>query len=208
MKEGYVSASEPPFKKNPKMNQIAIDFVRDLERRGLISRCTENEAEFVCNCLTLPKSDERYRFVCTFSDLNKNLVRDPYGMRTLDEVMAALEGNTWFTTIDLVDGFFSLPLYPADKGFTAFHTPLGLYKWEVLPQGTSASPAIFQRMMDRWFAAYLWRKVIIWIDDILVFTPDFESHLVALREVFEVLRKYGLVASRRKIKVCMRSIAL
>lgn len=117
---------------------------------------------------------------------------------------ASLEGNSWFTTIDLVpdlvDGFFSLPLYPADRGYTAFHTPIGTYKWDVLPQGTAASPAIFQRVMDRWFAAFLWKSVIVWIDDILVFTKDFPSHLKALRGVFAVLREYGLVASSRKLK--------
>ena len=127
-------------------------------------------------------------------------------MLTLDEVMAALEGITWFTTIDLVDGFFSLPLYPADRGFTAFHTPLGLFKWEVLPQGTSASPAIFQRMMDRWFIAFLWKNVLVWIDDILVYSKTFDEHLKALRGVFEVLRQYGLVVSRRKINLCMISV--
>ena len=127
-------------------------------------------------------------------------------MRTLDEVMAALEGNSWFTTIDLVDGFFSLPLYPADRGFTAFHTPLGLFKWEVLPQGTSASPAIFQRMMDRWFSAFLWKNVLVWIDDILIYSKSFDDHLEALRGVFQVLRKYGLVASKRKLVLCMRSV--
>ena len=120
----------------------------------------------MCNPLCLPKGPDRYRFVCTFKDLNANLLKDPYGMRTLDAVMVSLEGNSWFTTIDLVDGFFSLPLYPADRGFTAFHTPIGLYKWNVLPQGTAASPAIFQRVMDRWFAAFLWKNVIVWIDDI------------------------------------------
>ena len=206
VKRDFNPASEPPFKKNPKVNQLTIEFVLELERKGLISRCTNNEAQFVCNSLCIPKSDERFRFVCTFSELNKNLIKDPYGMRTLDEVMAALEGSTWFTTIDLVDGFFSLPLYPADRGFTAFHTPLGLYKWEVLPQGTSASPAIFQRMMDRWFSAYLWKNVLVWIDDILVYSKTFDEHLKALRGVFEVLRQYGLVASRRKIKLCMRSV--
>ena len=206
VKAGFTPASESPFKKNPRMTQITIDFVRELERKGLISRCTNNEAQFVCNSLNIPKSDERYRFVCTFSDLNKNLIKDPYGMRTLDEVMAALEGCTWFTTIDLVDGFFSLPLYPADRGFTAFHTPLGLYKWEVLPQGTSASPAIFQRMMDRWFSAFLWKNVLVWIDDILVYSRSFKDHLKALRGVFQVLRRYGLVASKRKLVLCMRSV--
>ena len=124
IKPDYVPASQAPFKKNPKVRQLVIDFVVDLERKGLISRCTNNEAVFVCNPLCLPKGGDRYRFVCTFKDLNDNLVKDPYGMRTLDSVMASLEGNTWFTTIDLVDGFFSLPLYPADRGFTAFHLSL------------------------------------------------------------------------------------
>ena len=202
----YLPHREPPFKKNPKMREVAIEFVKDLEKKGLISRCTNQEQVFVCNSLTIPKSDERYRFVCTFSGLNKNMLKDPYGMHTLDEVLTSLEGCSWFSTLDLVDGFLSLPLYPADRGYTAFHTPLGLFKWNVLPQGTSASPAIFQRMMDKWFAAFIWKTVIVWIDDILVYSKDFESHLSALREIFLVLRKYGLVASRRKLKVCMRSV--
>ena len=206
VKRDHQPASQSPFKKNPKMRKLVMDFVYDLERKGLVSRCTNGEAVFVCNPLTLPKGPERYRFVCTFKDLNKNMIKDPYGMRTLDAVMSSLEGNTWFTTIDLVDGFFSLPLYPADRGFTAFHTPMGLYKWNVLPQGTAASPAIFQRVMDRWFAAYLWKNVIVWIDDILIFSKTFKEHLAALRSVFMVLRKYGLVASRRKLKLCMRSV--
>ena len=201
VKADYVPHREPPFKKNPKMREIAIKFVEDLERKGLISRCTDQEGVFVCNSLTIPKADERYRFVCTFSGLNKNMLKDPYGMQTLDEVLTALEGCSWFTTVDLVDGFFSLPLYPADRAFTAFHTPLGLFKWNVLPQGTSASPAIFQRMMDKWFAAFIWKSVIVWIDDILIYSKDFESHLTALRDVFLVLRKYGLVASKKKLKV-------
>ena len=76
----------------------------------------------------LPKTSDKYRFVYTFSKLNHNLIKDPYGMRTLDAVLTALEGSTWFTVLDVVDGFFNLPLYPADRGYTAFHTPIGVYK--------------------------------------------------------------------------------
>ena len=76
-------------------------------------------------------------------------------MRTLDAVMTALEGKSWFSVLDVVDGFFNLPLYLADRGHTAFHTPIGMYKWNVLPQGTAASSQIFQHTMDKWFAAYL-----------------------------------------------------
>ena len=125
VKADYKRSSEAPFKKNPKTRQLTIDFVRDMEKRGLVSRCTNEELEFVCNSLMLPKGNEKYRFVCTFSGLNANMVRDPYGMRTLDAVLTALEGRSWFSVLDVVDGFFNLPLYPADRGFTAFHTPIG-----------------------------------------------------------------------------------
>ena len=72
---------EPPFKKNPTVRQLTVDFVRDLEARGLVSRCTAEEAHFVCNSLMLPKPNNKYRFVYTFQHLNANMVKDPYGMR-------------------------------------------------------------------------------------------------------------------------------
>ena len=147
VKPDHERGSDTPFKKNPKVRQLTIDFVRDLAARGLISRCTAEEAVFVCNSLMLPKPNGKHRFVCTFSQLNANMTKDPYGMRTLDAVLTALEGSTWFSVLDVVDGFFNLPLYPADRGYTAFHTPIGVYKWNVLPQGTAASPQIFQRTM-------------------------------------------------------------
>ena len=206
VKAGYVRSSDPPFKKNPKTRQLTIDFVRDMEKRGLVSRCTAEEAEFVCNSLMLPKGMDKYRFVCTFSGLNANMLRDPYGMRTLDAVLTALEGSSWFSVLDVVDGFFNLPLYPADRGFTAFHTPIGMFKWNVLPQGTSASPQIFQRTMDRWFAAFLWRSVIVWVDDLLVHSSSFDAHLQHLRGVFEVARRYGLVFNKAKMKLCQREV--
>ena len=127
-------------------------------------------------------------------------------MRTTDAVLTALQGSTWFSVLDVVDGFFNLPLYPADRGYTAFHTPLGLFKWNVLPQGTAASPQLFQRMMDKWFSAYLWRSVIVWMDDLLVHSTTFEEHLQHLTEVFEVAKRYGIVFNRSKLKVAQRSV--
>ena len=78
VKADFEPGSETPFKKNPKARKLVMDFVRDLERKGMVSRCTSSEALYVCNCLTLPKGPDRYRFVCTFSQLNKNMVKDPY----------------------------------------------------------------------------------------------------------------------------------
>lgn len=203
VKADYQPSSETPFKKNPKTRQLTIDFVRDMEKRGLVSRCTNDELEFVCNSLMLPKGQDKYRFVCTFSGLNANMVRDPYGMRALDDVLTALEGRTWFSVLYIVDGFFNLPLYPADRGFTAFHTAIGTYKWNVLPQGMSASPQIFQRTMDRWFSAFLWKSLIVWVDDLLVRSKDFKSHLKHLRAVD---RKCGLVFNKSKMKLCQREV--
>ena len=80
VKVDYIPHREPPFKKNPKMREIAITFIKDPVEKGMISRYTDQECVFVCNRLTIPKSDKRYRFVCTFSDLNKNMLKDPHGM--------------------------------------------------------------------------------------------------------------------------------
>ena len=206
VKPGCEPASEPPFKKNPKVRQLTIDFVRDMEKRGLVSRCTAEEAVFVCNSLMLPKTKDKYRFVCTFSSLNANMVKDPYGMRTLDAVLTALEGSSWFSVLDVVDGFFNLPLYPADRGYTAFHTPIGVYKWNVLPQGTAASPQIFQRMMDKFFSAYLWKSVIVWVDDILVHSATFQQHMQHLEQVLQVAKSYGLVFNKQKLMLCQRTV--
>ena len=134
------------------------------------------------------------------------MTKDPYGMRTLDAVLTALEGSSWFSVLDVVDGFFNLPLYPADRGYTAFHTPIGVYKWNVLPQGTAASPQIFQRMMDKFFSAYLWRSVIVWVDDILVHSKTFAQQLQHLEEVLRVAKTYGLVFNKQKLMLCQRTV--
>ena len=206
VKKDFKPGADAPFKKNPTVRQLTIDFVRDMQQRGLVSRCTAEEATFVCNSLMLPKDSGKYRFVCTFTQLNANILKDPYGMRTLDAVMTAMEGSTWFSVLDIVDGFFNLPLYPADRGFTAFHTPIGVFKWNVLPQGTAASPQIFQRTMDKWFAAYLWKSVIVWMDDLLVHSRSFHEHLRHLEQVLQVAEKYGLVFNKQKLKLCQRSV--
>ena len=206
VKKDYKPAANAPFKKNPTVRQLTIDFVRDMQSRGLVSRCTPEEATFVCNSLMLPKPSGKYRFVCTFTQLNANMVKDPYGMRTLDAVMTAMEGSTWFSVLDIVDGFFNLPLYPADRGFTAFHTPIGVFKWNVLPQGTAASPQIFQRTMDKWFTAFLWKSVIVWMDNLLVHSASFTEHIKHLQQVLEVAKKYGLVFNKQKLKLCQRSV--
>lgn len=82
IKTDYVPYRETPFKKNPNIRQIVIEFVLDLEENGLVmyDRCTNQETVFVCNGLNIPKSNERHRFVCTFTGLNKDLMKDPYGM--------------------------------------------------------------------------------------------------------------------------------
>ena len=102
---------------------------------------------------------------------------------------------------------FVSPRLPFTRGgYTAFHTPIGLYKWDVLPQGTAASPQIFQRNMDKWFSAYLWKSVIVWMDDLLVHSTSFTEHLCHLEQVFIVVKRYGLVFNRDKVKLCQRSV--
>ena len=86
--------------------------------------------------------------ICTdFRWLNAKTVKDAHPLPHQADCLAALGGNTFFSTMDLTSGFYNVPLHESDRKFTAFRTPLGLYEYNRLPQGLSNSPASFMRMM-------------------------------------------------------------
>lgn len=110
--------------------------------------------------------------LCTdFRWLNKSTVKDAYPLPHQADCLAALGGNSLFSTMDLTSGFYNMPLHENDRKFSAFTTPMGLYEYNRLPQGLCNSPRSFMRMMtifgDQNFLSLLW-----YLDDLLVFAPD------------------------------------
>ena len=140
----------------------------------------------------IKKKDGTIRFCIDYRKLNAISKRDVYPLPRIDDSLAALSGNTWFSSMDLVSGYHQIPLNENSQDKSTFITEGGLYKWTVMPFGLSNAPATFQRLMDAVLAGLKWKTLLVYMDDICCFSKDFESHVYDLSEIFERLRTANL----------------
>ena len=100
-----------------------------------------------------------------------------------------LHGAKVFTTMDMEQGFHQIRVAPEDQYKTAFRTCMGQYEFKVMPFGLRGAPGTFQAVMNHMFLSYLGRGVIIYLDDVLVYSSDVQSHAALLNEVLDILYK-------------------
>ena len=123
-----------------------------------------------------------------YRGLNKLIVKNLYPIPRIDDLIDQLRGAKVFSVIDLMQGYYQLQLVEEDRPKTAFVTPFGQYQFVVLPFGLSNAPAYFQSKMNELFSSLVDCCVLIYLDDILVFSKNPEEHLQHLRQVLEILR--------------------
>ncbi|KAL1218595.1 RNA-directed DNA polymerase-like protein [Cardamine amara subsp. amara] len=116
----------------------------------------------------------------------------------IDELLDQLRGATWFSKIDLASGYHQIPIDKVDIRNTTFRSRYGHYEFVVMPFGLTNAPTAFMRLMNSVFQEYLDEFVIIFIDDILVFSKSLEEHEVHLRVVLAKLREQKLFAKFNK----------
>ena len=132
--------------------------------------------------------------------------RDVYPLPRIDDLLGALDGMRYFTSLDLKSGYWQIPMAEHDKEKTAFITPGGLYQFRVMPFGLTNAPATFQRMMDLVLAGIKWHHCLVYLDDVLVFSRSFDEHLTHLVSVFDRLRKAGLKLAPKKCHICRMQV--
>ena len=139
------------------------------------------------------KKDGSLRFCVDFRQLNAATVKDAHPLPRIDDLLDALHGAKWFSTLDLKSGYWQVPITEQDKAKTAFRTSSGqLFEFNQVPFGLCNAPATFSRLMDRVFAGLHWETCLFYLDDIIVFSSTWEEHLARLRQVFERLRHANL----------------
>ncbi|CAA7047127.1 unnamed protein product, partial [Microthlaspi erraticum] len=136
--------------------------------------------------------------------LNRVTVKNRYPLPRIDELLDQLRGATWFSKIDLASGYHQIPIDEADVRKTAFRTRYGHFEFVVMPFGLTNAPAAFMRLMNDVFREYLDVFVIIFIDDILVYSRSQEEHATHLRLVLEKLREQKLFAKLSKCSFWQR----
>jgi hypothetical protein len=147
------------------------------------------------------KKDGGIRFCCDYRSLNKVTIKDNYPLPLISEVLDTLGGYSYFSTLDALSGYWQIPLEEESKAKTAFITRDGLFEWEVMPFGVSNAPSSFQRAMDKVLHDLKWKSVLVYIDDIIIFSKTFEEHLKHLNEVFARLAEANIVLKPSKCKL-------
>ena len=138
------------------------------------------------------KKDGSTRFCVDYRKVNDVTRKDAYPLPRIDATLDTLHGSQWFSTMDLVSGYWQVEVDQADREKTAFCTTEGLFQFRVMPFGLCNAPATFQRLMDLVLAGLQWRECLVYLDDVIILGRDFEEHLNNIRSVLQRLRDAGL----------------
>jgi transposase InsO family protein len=158
--------------------------------KGIIEPC---DGPWSSPVVLAAKKDGTLRFCIDYRKLNEVTRKDAYPLPRIEDNLDALSGARWFTTLDLLSGFWQVEMAPEDKPKTAFTVGRGgLYQFKRMPFGLCNAPATFQRLMEKVLSGLQWEYAVLYIDDIVVFGPTVEIQLDRLELVLNRLRSSGL----------------
>uniref|UniRef100_A0A1J3IVR9 Transposon Ty3-I Gag-Pol polyprotein n=2 Tax=Noccaea caerulescens TaxID=107243 RepID=A0A1J3IVR9_NOCCA len=178
-----------PYRYSSLQKDVVDKMIQDMLSQGII-QCSSSP--YASPIVLVKKKDGTWRLCVDYRGLNKQTVKDKYPIPLLEDLLDELGGSKYFSKLDLRAGFHQLRMSPEDIYKTAFKTHAGHYEYLVMPFGLTNAPCTFQGLMNHVFQAVTRKFLLVFFDDILVYSKSWEEHLKHLEEVFSILRHQQL----------------
>jgi hypothetical protein len=196
-----------PFRqKLGKFNPILLPIIEKEVKKHLDAKIIVplRYSDWVANLVPVRKKNREIRLCVDFRNLNRSSLKDNYPLPKMDHVLERVVGANRMSMIDGFSGYNQIAMNEQDREKTAFTTPWGTFMYDKMPFGLMNAGATFQRAMDIAFIGERDKFVVIYLDDLTVFSKTDEEHLVHLKQTFEKCRRYGLSLNPKKSHFAMQ----
>lgn len=203
-----------PFRERLRQYSPAVQKIIDAEVQKMIDQkiVIPSKSPYASNLLLVRKPDPsseggvKNRVCVNFVRLNQQTEKDSYPLAVIQYIFDKIGKSKWFTTMDLLSGFWQVMIKPEHRHKTAFVTMRGLYEFVVMAFGLCNAPATFQRLMDQVILPEYRSFIETYIDDLMTHSNTFEEHLQHLRTTFSLLRKNNLMVKLSKCKFAQQEV--
>ena len=190
---------------NPAVRPEEMAQVQQMLSTGVIR---PSNSPWASPVVMVKKKDGSLWFCIDFRQLNAATIKDAHPIPHIDDLLDALHGARWFSTLDLKSGYWQVPIQEEDKEKTAFRTSSGqLFEFNQVPFGLCNAPNTFSRLMDRVLAGLHWETCLFYLDDIIIFDATWEEHLARLRQIFERFRHTQLKLRAEKCTFSAKEVS-
>jgi hypothetical protein len=184
--DGASPVNVRPYRFAPVLKDEIERQIQDMLKSGIIQ---PSSSSFSPSFLLVKKKDNSWRFCVDYHHLNAITKKVKYPVPIIDELLDELSQASWFTCLDLRAGFHKIRLKPREEFKTTFQTHCGQYEFRVMAFGLTGAPGTFQLAMNSTLAPYLRKFVLVFFDDILIYSRSYAEHVSHLRLVLELLQK-------------------